>query len=744
MDVLLYDYSAQKLVYKDGTAIRATTNEKGEYEFTNITKGEYIVVFLYDSKTYSLTEYQKQGVSSTKNSDAIEKNVLLEGKETIAGLTDTLTAKSTLKNIDIGVIKNKSFDMELQKYISKITVQTKKGTKTYDYNNKKLAKVEINSKYINGATVILEYKMVVTNKGELEGKVGMIVDNIPDGLEFHSELNPNWYEKDGKLYTIALSGEKIGVGESKEVTIVFIKTMNSNNVGKIENVANIDMSSNEKAVEDNNKDNDTSKVEVIIGLTTGVKQAMIVIATGSMIVGLIILVIILAKKNKMFRMFAIVSLIFVIGGTGISIANGMTETSSGTPNAYISKTGNTAYTIYAYNVLHGGYDSATLDYGAKIKGHNTGKTEPFNEGFDPSQAVGNTATTSNGYDFSCVNHGEPFPNIDTDYFIVVEQGNKSYTYSNEPDLTLDRDNPDKNRVEFYNNNNSINTIGPFDPCFKINYDKYINTNYAKLSYGVTIDYMTRDGSMHTGVTVKSDDLVTAQEGIGIETGKYGISKPNSANGSDIAGPFYIRVGKDVVYVTKVRMSLKYETLKDVTVKIGVKVTADINATASHQKMERKTDEGDISITVPTSTVWEGSVEWEGPWRAPTSIVLHKKDPEWVWNSKNKTGIPMNNADFLLLRGKNLNRNDYLMLTDLNGKRIDKLTQDDTAGWITFDKIMKPDGSEPDYSCGSGGVNGDFYNSYDQQNNIMINFSHTIHENILIVINIIYIIKMLKH
>ena len=716
MDVLLYDYSAQKLVYKDGTAIRATTNEKGEYEFTNITKGEYIVVFLYDSKTYSLTEYQKQGVSSTKNSDAIEKNVLLEGKETIAGLTDTLTAKSTLKNIDIGVIKNKSFDMELQKYISKITVQTKKGTKTYDYNNKKLAKVEINSKYINGATVILEYKMVVTNKGELEGKVGMIVDNIPDGLEFHSELNPNWYEKDGKLYTIALSGEKIGVGESKEVTIVFIKTMNSNNVGKIENVASIDMSSNEKAVEDNNKDNDTSKVEVIIGLTTGVKQAMIVITTGSMIVGLIILVIILAKKNKMFRMFAIVSLIFVIGGTGISIANGMTETSSGTPNAYISKTGNTAYTIYAYNVLHGGYDSATLDYGAKIKGHNTGKTEPFNEGFDPSQAVGNTATTSNGYDFSCVNHGEPFPNIDTDYFIVVEQGNKSYTYSNEPDLTLDRDNPDKNRVEFYNNNNSINTIGPFDPCFKINYDKYINTNYAKLSYGVTIDYMTRDGSMHTGVTVKSDDLVTAQEGIGIETGKYGISKPNSANGSDIAGPFYIRVGKDVVYVTKVRMSLKYETLKDVTVKIGVKVTADINATASHQKMERKTDEGDISITVPTSTVWEGSVEWEGPWRAPTSIVLHKKDPEWVWNSKNKTGIPMNNADFLLLRGKNLNRNDYLMLTDLNGKRIDKLTQDDTADWIIFDKIMKPDGSEPDYSCGSGGVNGDFYNSYDQQNN----------------------------
>ena len=324
--------------------------------------------------------------------------------------------------------------------------------------------------------------MVVTNKGELEGKVGMIVDNIPDGLEFHSELNPNWYEKDGKLYTIALSGEKIGVGESKEVTIVFIKTMNSNNVGKIENVANIDMSSNEKAVEDNNKDNDTSKVEVIIGLTTGVKQTMIVITTGSMIVGLIILVIILAKKNKKFRMFAIVSLIFVIGGTGISIANGMTETSSGTATVKVIKgakeeetNDTTKYSLIAYNILLGRDEIATLDYGATIKGHNTGKTPPFDVGFTGGQ-VGNTSTTSNGYDFTCINHGEPFPNIDTEYFIdSIVPGTPHYTYSNEPNLTLDTDNPDPNRVEFYNNN-SINTIGPFDPSFKINYDKYINTN----------------------------------------------------------------------------------------------------------------------------------------------------------------------------------------------------------------------------------------------------------------------------
>ena len=110
-------------------------------------------------------------------------------------------------------------------------MQTKDGkTKTYDYDNKQFAKVEIRSKQMNGATVIVEYKMVVTNNGELAGKAAQIVDKLPDGMTFKSELNSDWYEKDGSLYTNSLSGQNIQAGESKEVTLVLTKTMNANNV----------------------------------------------------------------------------------------------------------------------------------------------------------------------------------------------------------------------------------------------------------------------------------------------------------------------------------------------------------------------------------------------------------------------------------------------------------------------------------------------------------------------------------
>lgn len=74
-------------------------------------------------------------------------------------------------NVDIGLIWKRDFDLGLKKYISKITVQTNDGkTKTYTYDNKQFAKAEIHSKKINGATVIIEYKIVITNNGEIDGK----------------------------------------------------------------------------------------------------------------------------------------------------------------------------------------------------------------------------------------------------------------------------------------------------------------------------------------------------------------------------------------------------------------------------------------------------------------------------------------------------------------------------------------------------------------------------------------------
>ena len=310
MSVMLYDYKNNKFVKENDQIKKVQTNENGEYRFENIDKGQYIVIFLYDTSKYSVTEYKKNGVLENKNSDAITKTVGINGETVTAGLTDTLTAESNLGNIDIGLIEKKNFDLELQKYISKITIQTKDGkTKTYDYDNKQFAKVEINSKKINGATAIIEYKMLITNKGELEGKAVQIIDKLPDGLSFKSELNSDWYEKDESLYTNILSGQNINIGESKEVTLVLTKNINNNNVGTITNTASIGISSNDKATEDENIENNTSNAQVLIGISTGLagKIGIAIIA----IVLLVLLAILIWKNKKMLKATLFVSALVI-------------------------------------------------------------------------------------------------------------------------------------------------------------------------------------------------------------------------------------------------------------------------------------------------------------------------------------------------------------------------------------------------------------------------------------------------
>ena len=298
--VMLYDYKNNKFVKDNDQIKNVQTNDKGEYRFDNIDKGQYIVIFLYDTSKYSVTEYKKNGILESKNSDAITKTVGINGETVTAGLTDTLNVEANLENIDIGLIEKKSFDLEIQKYISKITVQTKDGkTKTYDYNNKQFAKVEIHSKKINGATAIIEYKMLITNKGELDGKAVQIIDKLPDGLNFKSELNSDWYEKDGSLYTNILSGQNIKVGESKEVTLVLTKNINNGNVGTITNTASIGISSNDKATEDVKVQNNTSNAQVLIGVSTGLagKISITIIA----IILLILLAIVVLKNKKILK-----------------------------------------------------------------------------------------------------------------------------------------------------------------------------------------------------------------------------------------------------------------------------------------------------------------------------------------------------------------------------------------------------------------------------------------------------------
>lgn len=264
-----------------GDVKRTTTADNGTYEFNNLTSGEYFVIFLYDASRYSITTYRQKDVDESLNSDAIDINITLDGKRTIAGATDVIKlSDDNARDIDIGLYTSEKFDLKLDKYISKITRTTpSSGSKTYEYNNSKAAKIEVLGSNLGKSSAIIEYKIVITNEGAVAGYAKKIVDYLPKGVSFSTELNKDWYLSDnGNVYNASLANEIINPGESKELTLVVTKKITEDSLGDpINNNAEIYESYNEQGLKDidstpGNKaqdEDDMSTADVIFSIVTG-------------------------------------------------------------------------------------------------------------------------------------------------------------------------------------------------------------------------------------------------------------------------------------------------------------------------------------------------------------------------------------------------------------------------------------------------------------------------------------------
>ena len=342
LQVYLYDITNKKFVTdeKEKTKI-VKTDKNGKYSFEGISNGKYYIIIEYDSNEYTITDYQKSGVSELTNCDFISKEVIMFKEQKRVGMTNTINLESNIENIDIGLVKNKIFDLKMEQYIQKITVSNSNGTKEYNYNNKKLAKVEIHSKQFNGSTVVIEYKVKVTNVGELAGNVNEIIAEIPSKLDFHSELNSQW----SKSMTYNLSNTsyrttEIKPGESIEATLILSKILDNDSAGTYKNITKIGISENEKHIEDNNKDNDVDSTEVIIGISTGVKETIGIVI--GIVFGLIFiaLIFILIKKNS--KIFNKKMFLFLVLGLIVSF-NSIAEAERVEPTGYA-----TDFTSYCY------------------------------------------------------------------------------------------------------------------------------------------------------------------------------------------------------------------------------------------------------------------------------------------------------------------------------------------------------------------------------------------------------------
>ncbi len=281
---LLKDIDVTLITKETAEIVKTTkTNKNGEYSFKNIEKGEYLIVFEFDTTKYEITKYQVEGANEGKNSDAALQQVtfLSNGKTIEGAVTNTIKVEeANLYNIDIGLLESMKFDLSLTKTISKVTKQNNDGIKTYDYTGKgkTLSKIEIPSKQVNNTNLIIEYTITVKNEGNIAGYAKQIVDYLPNDLKFASELNEDWYRStDGNLYNKSLADAIINPGETKEIKLVVTKTTSESNLGTTNNSAEIYESYNDYGIADidsniaNNvaKEDDYGSADIIISLNTG-------------------------------------------------------------------------------------------------------------------------------------------------------------------------------------------------------------------------------------------------------------------------------------------------------------------------------------------------------------------------------------------------------------------------------------------------------------------------------------------
>ena len=298
----------QLVTSSSGDTLEVRTDENGRYVIDNINNGQYIVIFDYDDGQYSLTTYKAEGISDAENSDVRISELLIGNQRQQVAATDIINLQNqNISDISIGLVELQNFDLKLDKYVSRILVQNSAGTTIREYNNTTSAKLELDAKQIEGTNVIIEYNITVTNVGEAAGYVRRIADYKPTDLQFSSELNKDWYETDGTLYTTILGNEIINPGESKTVQLTLTKTMTEENLGLIQNRAEISIDYNDWGLEDinstpgnnENGENDIGAAEVIISIRTG---AGVYISIGAIIAIIIasgvIAGIIVKTKNK--------------------------------------------------------------------------------------------------------------------------------------------------------------------------------------------------------------------------------------------------------------------------------------------------------------------------------------------------------------------------------------------------------------------------------------------------------------
>ena len=133
-------------------------------------------------------------------------------------ISDGNVSVDSSTNLDVVVRKVKPYTIETHKYIKSLKLIVNGKEENYSYKDaEKVVQNIKNAKTISGE---IEYKIVVKNTGEIDGKVERLIDEPSEGLSFNEEKNHGWVNNDGVLLYNPIVGSTLKSNETKEVKLV--------------------------------------------------------------------------------------------------------------------------------------------------------------------------------------------------------------------------------------------------------------------------------------------------------------------------------------------------------------------------------------------------------------------------------------------------------------------------------------------------------------------------------------------
>ncbi len=181
-------------------------------------------------------------------------------------------------------IKLNYFDLKLKKWVTQaIVIEDQKQTVTqtgYDPLDEKepIVKIELHRKKLDQVMVKFKYSIRVYNEGDIEGYAKEITDYIPEGLKFEANDNPSWTQgENNRVSTKALENTLLQPGQYADVEIILTWINHENNMGLMNNIAEITKDDNKYGVPDkdstpNNQkpqEDDTDDAKVMVSISTG-------------------------------------------------------------------------------------------------------------------------------------------------------------------------------------------------------------------------------------------------------------------------------------------------------------------------------------------------------------------------------------------------------------------------------------------------------------------------------------------